>query len=515
MGRSRHFETDQTTSGIPVSRGWALAVFTLLFLLGASAASGEPGPVDPSAFERIDGYLAGRMAKYGIPGMAVAIVGVDGVLHARGYGRADPSGRPVTPQTPFVIGSVSKPFTALAIMQLAESGRLEIDDPIVAYLPWFGLAGGAGSEMTVRQLLYQRSGIGTEAEWQVAATNGVDSLDDLVRKMAALRPEGSPGSRYRYSNANYLILGRIVEAVSGMPYGEYLRRYIFEPLGMSHSYVSQQEAQGDGLARGYVSCFGLPRPSPVPYRNDFAPGAYVISCAEDMTRFLSVFMNGGALGSVRLLSAEGIGEMLLAAEDSPYGMGWFVGSANVYHGGSTIDYLAKVNILLDRGIGSVLLCNTSDNTATILFGAGYRDIVESDMLSILFGYDEEVGRLGDPPGYRVLAAVQIGLALVLLGLLALSVFRLVFFRRRIERVGTARLVAGTLLVNAVLPAAILVGPPLAVRASWPVLFYHYRDLASVALAVAVLLLAEGLVKAGVAVASRMRSAVEKPGAEAV
>lgn len=123
-----------------------------------------------------------------------------------------------------------------------------------------------------------------------------------------------------------------------------------------------------------------------------------------MTRFIAMFMNGGRVGSSSLLSANGIGRMLSAGEDSPYGMGWFIGSENVYHGGSTIDYQAKVNIFVERSVGTVMLYNASDSTAANLFGAGYRDVVESDVLSILFGHDEDVGRFGVPTSSAVLSA---------------------------------------------------------------------------------------------------------------
>lgn len=482
----------------PIKKGIAviLALMVLVSPVWGSAVSEENGP---SIYPRIDEYLTDRMDKYRIPGLALGIIRDDGSVYLKGFGRADASGNAVTPQTPFIIGSVSKPMTALAIMQLHEAGKLSLDDPVIHYIPWFRLADRSMSDaITVQQLLSHTSGIGLDAEWQVADTKKSDTLEGLVRKMADMKAVIPPGVRYQYSNANYIILGEVIQAVSGMPFGEYVKQHIFEPLEMRHSYVSVDEAKMDGLAHGHVTCFGFPVPSDVPFRADFLPAYYFISCAEDMTHFLSLFMHKGNYGNTEVLSPEGIRQMTAPGGGSPYGLGWFTGSENIYHGGSTIDFQAKVNLFFNDGMGTVLLFNTSDSTAATLFNAGYRDIIEGDMLSILFGHDEEVGRMGDPMGSGIISLI---LGVICLGAIVLVVFSLggiSSFSRRLGSAKPIQILMGPLLINGLIPAVILTSPRLIAGTSWRVILYHYRDVAFVFLATAIVLLCCGLIKCAMA-----------------
>ncbi|MGE5334920.1 MAG: serine hydrolase domain-containing protein, partial [Nitrososphaerota archaeon] len=113
-----------------------------------------------SSSQAIDAYIASRMQAAHIPGLSLAVVKGDQIAYLKGYGHADPSGHPVTPQTPFIIGSISKTFTALALMQLVEAGKVDVDAPVQRYLPWFSLADShASARITVRNLLNQTSGI--------------------------------------------------------------------------------------------------------------------------------------------------------------------------------------------------------------------------------------------------------------------------------------------------------------------------------------------------------------------
>src|SRR6266487_95078 len=134
-----------------------IALFALPFTMlsvSAAAHSNEPD------IAKIDAYVSAQMQANHIPGVALGLVHNDQIVHLRGFGSADSTGRAVTPHTPFMIGSVSKSFTALAIMQLVEAGKVELDAPVQRYLPWFRVADPAASaRITVRHLLYQTSGL--------------------------------------------------------------------------------------------------------------------------------------------------------------------------------------------------------------------------------------------------------------------------------------------------------------------------------------------------------------------
>src|SRR5512147_1535366 len=159
---------------------YLLFVFGLIFSLFIPSFSGKAQGSNQLDLQAIDSFLQAQVKANRIPGMAVAIVQGDQILFAKGYGEAA-SGRPVTPQTQFYIGSVSKGFTALAIMQLVEQGKLELDAPVQKYLPWFKVADPEASrQITIRHLLNHTSGLGERGDPHVDAYT--TSIEDEVRQ---------------------------------------------------------------------------------------------------------------------------------------------------------------------------------------------------------------------------------------------------------------------------------------------------------------------------------------------
>jgi CubicO group peptidase (beta-lactamase class C family) len=208
-------------------------VLAVLVFAGAYLAS-MPGS-DASAADRagtgeyasIERFVQDEMAAQRIPGLALAIVKDDRIAYMRGFGKADDSGRAVTPQTPFIIGSVSKSFTALAIMQLVEAGKVELDTPVQRYLPWFRVADEkASAEITVRHLLNQTSGLSTKTgrSFQGSGDTSDAALENAVRKLRNVELTAPVGETYQYSTINYSILGLIVQTVSGRSYESSSRR---------------------------------------------------------------------------------------------------------------------------------------------------------------------------------------------------------------------------------------------------------------------------------------------------
>jgi CubicO group peptidase (beta-lactamase class C family) len=141
---------------------------------------------------------------------------VDGnqIVHMAGYGVADDQGRPITPQTPFVLASVSTPITALAVMQLVEAGKLELDTPVQRYLPAFRVADPVASQhITVRHLLQHTRGV---PEWGCITRKGSTTLEQFVAEWQDVELASAPGAKYYYCSGNYNVLGRVVEVVSGV-----------------------------------------------------------------------------------------------------------------------------------------------------------------------------------------------------------------------------------------------------------------------------------------------------------
>jgi len=303
------------------------------------------------------------MSATAMPGLALAIVKGDDVVYLKGYGRADRSGRPVTPQTPFVIGSITKPFTALGIMQLVEAGKVDLDAPVQRYLPWFRVADPSASKLiTVRQLLHQTSGISQESTletWNWG--NDDDAMERHVRLLAHAPLLGPPGRTFAYANANYTTLGVIIQAVSGESYEDYVRDHIFAPLDMRHSYVSLEEAEQHGLAAGHRWLFGFPVAVRLPSSRANLPAGFLISGAEDMAHFAIAQMNGGQYLGRSILSPAGIA--LTHAQPAPkaYGMGWETtrldGHVLVNHDGGTANYQASLFFDPEARVGVFIAAN--------------------------------------------------------------------------------------------------------------------------------------------------------------
>jgi len=299
------------------------------------AAAGLPAGEAPApGFTAIDAYIRRQMKDARIPGLAVGIVRDGHLVHLRGFGRADDSGRAFTPQTPLFIGSNSKSFTALAVMQLAEAGKVDLDAPVQRYLPWFRVADPeASAQITVRHLLNQTSGLTEGADRRATLAAGMHPLEPAVRALATTGLARPPGAAFEYSNLNYTTLGLVVEMAAGEPFDAYLKRHIFEPLNMHHTYTAIEDARRDGLASGYRYWFGFPVAFDTPGHGGTVPAGGIISTAEDMSRYLAMYQGGGRYRGQVVLSPAGIGQMMQpgppqkrgAFAGAGYGMGWFTG----------------------------------------------------------------------------------------------------------------------------------------------------------------------------------------------
>jgi CubicO group peptidase (beta-lactamase class C family) len=349
--------------------GGLLAAIRMLF---TKLASTKPVTIGTS-YDDIDAYVAEQMRRLHIPGASLAVIEGDRIAHHRGFGRARPGGEVPTPQTPFFIGSITKSITALAVMQLVEAGKVELDAPVQRYLPWFRVANPeASAQMTVRHLLNQTSGLPL---WPSEIPMGdfddrPGAIERRVRALSTLEITRPVGSKCEYSNFNFDIVGLIVEVVSGEPYSDYIRRHIFDPLEMRHSYASRPAAKQDGLAVGYRHWFSFPFPaSEVRLPAGSLPSGLLISCAEDMAHYLVAHLNGGSYRNVQILPSAGIDEMhrgvmeLKMGELSGelYGMGWFdidLGQEKTYsHGGNVPDFSAFMALVPGQKRAAVLLLN--------------------------------------------------------------------------------------------------------------------------------------------------------------
>jgi CubicO group peptidase (beta-lactamase class C family) len=301
-----------------------------------------------------------EMPASGVPGLAYAVV-ADGEITsvgARGVAELG-TDREVTPDTPFAIGSISKSFTALAVMQLVETGEVDLDTEISRYLESYsGLPAGA---ITIRQLLSHTSGFSVLQgnSSHTDAGSGSDELARMVDGLAQVEPAYKPGERWEYSNTNYQILGRLIEVVSGQDYQAYVTDNILEPVGMEHSFVADGEVH-ESMATGHRPWFTTKRPlAEKATHRGTAPQGGIVASAGDLALYLEMMMNG----EDDVLSAEGKALMMSPASAvSPfYGFGWYLGSGNktVWHSGLVPGFEALATLVPSTREGVVVLVNAN------------------------------------------------------------------------------------------------------------------------------------------------------------
>jgi CubicO group peptidase (beta-lactamase class C family) len=279
--------------------------------------SAEPASADPAAYgsryEALEAYLEAQMRRLRIPGASLVVIEGDRIVHSRGFGKARPGGEVPSPRTPFALGSTTKSVTALAVMQLAEVGKLELDAPVQRYLPWFRVADPqASARITVRHLLNQTSGMSMVAGTACLADpdDGPGAAERQARRLSSLSLSRPVGARFQYCNLNYNLLGLIIEATSGRSYSEYVQQHVFEPLGMHRTYTSREPAKRAGLAVGHRYWFGVPIAAPdMSFPSSGLAAGGLVSTSEDMAHYLIAHLNGGRYEDTRVLSGAGVDEL--------------------------------------------------------------------------------------------------------------------------------------------------------------------------------------------------------------
>lgn len=335
-------------------------------------------PAPPSAGDDLDDYVLARMESARVPGLSVCVVRRGEIALARGYGLANVKKKvPVTPDTVFLLASISKPFTATALMQLFEQGRFRLDDPVSPHLPFAASnPNRPGEPITFRQLLAHTSSIqdsGSMWSYLVAGDSPVPLgkyLKKYLRVQANYYPYG-PGELYNYSNVGYALCGYLVESLSGLPFDAYCDELIFAPLrmdetswflkGLDKSHVAMPyKPSGKGYAP--YGHWGFP----------YYPCGQLRTSAPQLARFLMAHMNGGEYGGARILgpdAAEAMRTVQFPALDPYYGLGFVrVAAADgtyIGHDGSLPGVRTMMFYQLEAGVGVILLGNgdVQDETA--------------------------------------------------------------------------------------------------------------------------------------------------------
>jgi CubicO group peptidase (beta-lactamase class C family) len=361
----------------PLALAVALAsVLTLAPAPVAAQAGGPPSAIanDPdvlAATRLFSAWMEGQIAYRGLPGIAVGVVSDQELIWARGFGNANVADKvPMTPATKFRMASHSKLFTATAIMQLREQGKVRLDDPVAKHLPWFKVkpAGDDDGEITIEQLLSHSSGLPREAgdHW---TTHDFPTGEEIKRLIASREAPFPPATRWKYSNLAYTIAGMVVEQLSGMPWAEYVQRNIYTPLGMNASSVDQEVA---GLTVPYGRRLPDGTRAVIPFMDARGMGAAtgITSNVEDMAKFVSAQFRRGRMGGAQILSSGSLREMhRVRSMENDWSSGYGIGfSSNrikdkvwIGHGGGYPGNTTQTLIQLDDKVGVIVLTNTNDS----------------------------------------------------------------------------------------------------------------------------------------------------------
>ena len=305
----------------------------------------------------LDRHIEWRMGETRTPGMAVALLDREKTLRVAAYGMANRETQaPVTPDTLFEIGSVSKTFAAVAALQSAEAGLLDLHAPVAEYLPWFRVQ-TRHAPITIHHLLSHTSGLagGVDADFSPDARGMVWSLRETEAAFA-------PGTHFYYAEANYQTLTLVLEAVHGQPYAEIVQAGILDPLGMTNTVAAITHDVRPRLARGYRPLYD-DRPAhashplvPAPWLEMGSGDGCIASTAGDMARFGRMLLNRGgpilSKASYHLMTRPVIAE-------AEYGYGLYAfesdGFAHVGHGGDMPGYEAYLWLDVDNGLGMTML----------------------------------------------------------------------------------------------------------------------------------------------------------------
>lgn len=324
----------------------------------------------------VDSYIKKEMERSHIPGVAVALIRNGKVESLKGYGLANIERRiPVTPNTMFQIASTTKPFTAMAVMILVEDGKLLLDQRAIKHLPWLPAVYG---EVTIRQLLTHTSGVNRDVR-----TANVDNftLDEFKKRLAVATVSFKPGERWEYANTGYILLGMIIEAVSGKSYDEFLTQRIFKPLSMKNTSYNAPPDNSKKRAIGYDWQDGAFRQSPY-FAGGYSAGALISSLA-DLTRWEH------ALSAKKLLKQSSYEQMWtpdkvnngqprsfeFRGEQSGYGFGWFLMSYKGHklftHGGTVSGFSGVIHRFVDDKVTIIVLTNSKSGADRV----GYSEVL--------------------------------------------------------------------------------------------------------------------------------------------
>jgi len=346
----------------------------------------------------LDAWLPLKIQYDRIPGLAVGIVHNGKLAYQKGFGFADVESKiAISPKTNFRIASISKTFTAVAIMQLVEQEKINLDDKIEKYLPWFKAQtkDSDSSNITIRQVLSHTGGVfrdGNTPHWE---NDKFPDLAGLKKSISNKSVVFENLTKFKYSNFGFALLGEVIKKASGLDYDDYVIKHIIKKLGMERTASDFKKEQEKWLAKGYS------RPIPNKEREAFlhsqtkvyAPAIGFLSNVSDLAKYLAT-MSLKRKGTNALLDKESKKEMVreywaTGEENESYGLGFDIYKIEkrkiVGHGGGFAGFITQISLDVENDIGVITLTNTNDSSCgsinTGIFESIYKFVDEKSKYS--------------------------------------------------------------------------------------------------------------------------------------
>lgn len=321
-------------------------------------------------------WIDAQMEYRELPGMSIGIVYDQELIYAKGFGYSNLEQKTsATPQTVYRIASITKTFTATALMQLRDEGKLSLDDPIKKYLPWFSIKNSFpdAPEITIRQLITHTSGLPREAAFPYWTDRNFPSLEEIATTLPNQEMIYASETEYKYSNLGLALAGEIVSVVSGMPYDEYIKENIFDPLKMKSSRVFLSEKEKGEIATPYTKRLSDGTREVMPFTDSkgLTPAANISSNVEDLSQYISLQFSNGEKEGIQILKGSTLREMhrvqwLHDSWTSGQGLGfrvWKQGdNTAVGHGGWVAGNRTQISFIPKEKVGVIVMTNSDDGS---------------------------------------------------------------------------------------------------------------------------------------------------------
>lgn len=321
-------------------------------------------------------WIDAQMEYRELPGMSIGIVYDQELIYAKGFGYSNLEQKTsATPQTVYRIASITKTFTATALMQLRDEGKLSLDDPIKKYLPWFSIKNSFpdAPEITIRQLITHTSGLPREAAFPYWTDRNFPSLEEIATTLPNQEMIYASETEYKYSNLGLALAGEIVSVVSGMPYYEYIKENIFDPLKMKSSRVFLSEKEKGEIATPYTKRLSDGTREVMPFTDSkgLTPAANISSNVVDLSQYISLQFSNGEKEGIQILKGSTLREMhrvqwLHDSWTSGQGLGfrvWKQGdNTAVGHGGWVAGNRTQISFIPKEKVGVIVMTNSDDGS---------------------------------------------------------------------------------------------------------------------------------------------------------